>query len=490
MGRQRKNLFMLIAAVLVIGGLAGVYFWQEHTARQIPAAETDPLDLLAGNIILIDRAEEDIVSVRFTNNDGHDLTLFSATDEYGDIIWAIEEVPDAPIIQSSAREMVRAFHYLSAEAQVFEVVENPADFGIGANITATATYTDGSRNTIFVGSLTPAHDRFYMMLEGDPGLYLLYTYFGNRYLNTADDLYDRNLPHIVLDGAEYLLISERGTEPIEFAFDGTEEEKQEMYEKYGMVVINMVTPHPGRELYYQSLEMHVMNTFSENFRLGELIELFPESYASYGLDDPSLEFKYIGIHGIDEIHLLFGDRTDDGLIYVKQAHRPEVFTASYEAVRAMYGVNPFRFIERFIALIDIQHVENIQISYSSDPSRTLDMVINHDFQPPDDNWPNGRDIMFPTINGRDVEESEFKAVYRLLIGLTSDVEIEPFEPTDAPTFTVTFNMRDGRDAVHVAYHLYEANFFAMSRDGGPCVLVTSRHATDVFFNAVAELLGR
>jgi hypothetical protein len=486
MSRQRKNLIGLITAIVLIGGLGGIYAWSNHTQEII---EEEPFDLLSSNIILIDRLERDIVAVRFTDNISHDMTLFSYMDDYDNILWAVEAAPDAPIIQSMAREMVRAFSFLSAEDRVFDEVENPADFGIGENITATALYTDGSTHTIHVGRLTPSHERFYMMLEGDPALYLLYTYYGTRYLNTMDDLFDRNLPQIVLDGAEYILINERDAEPIEFTFIGTEEEKEDMYRRFGMVNITMTTPHLGRELYYTSMDRVLINDFNNLFRLGEMVALIPEDLSVYGLDEPSLEFKYIGIRGIDEIHLLFGDRTEDGLIYVKQADRSEVFTANFDAVSGMYGVNPFRLIERFIALIDIQHVDNIEVIYPDNPSRNYAMFVNHDFHPPDDTWPNGRDIMFPTINGIEVEETDFKAVYRLLIGLTSDLEIEPFAPEDAPVFTVIFNMRDGNPPVRIDYYLYQANFFAMSRDGDICYLITSVQATDVFFNGVEALLG-
>jgi hypothetical protein len=478
---------MLLSAVLLMVGLGFAYFFQQQAVNE--NAETDALPPIGStNIILIDRQEAEIVSVRFTAPNGHDMTLF-AQETDGETVWAMLAAPDAPIYQSMAREMIRAFYHLSAEEQLFESIDNPQDYGIGENITATATYTDGTTATIFVGKMTSSHERFYMMLEGDPGLYLLYTYFGNRYLNTADDLIDRRLPDVILDGAEYLLIAERGAEPIEFTFIGTEEEKEELYLKYGIINITMVSPHPGRELYYSSMERTLMESFNTNFRLGELVELFPADYAPYGLDEPSLEFHWVGNFALDELHLLFGDRlTDEGLIYVKQADRPEVFLADFTAVSAMYGVNPYLFIERFIALIDIMDVDTIEINYPSQPGRSHSLHVNHGKTPPDENNPDGRDTMNPTINGTAVTESDFKLVYRYLIGLTSDVEIEPYEPETGPEFTVTFNKRDGKPPVQTAYYPYEANFFAMSRDGGPCVVVTSRQATDVFFKGVEDVL--
>jgi hypothetical protein len=493
MSRQKKNIIMLIMAILLVGGLSGVYLWQSREVAlpdyTLHEEEEDiAATILSGNIILIDKTEADIASVAYSDFIGHNLTLVSSVDEYGEIVWAMQEAPHLVIYQSMAREMVRAFHYLSAEDMIFEQVENPADFGIGSNITATATYKDGSTHTIHVGSLTPNHERFYMMLEGDPALYLFYTYFGTRFMNTASDLIDRTIPYLLMDGAEYLLINERGREPIEFAFKGNEQEKEDMYQRFGMVTVHMTSPHLGRELYYGNIDALLMDDFNTYFRLGEMRLLNPTDYARFGLDEPSLELKWISMHAVDQIHLLFGDRTEDGMIYVRHGDSPEVYVADFEAVRNFYGVNPFLFVDRFMALIDILDVDTVEINHLTDTERNYTFVMNHDKTEPTEWHPEGRDLIFPTVNGTEIEDTPFRNMYRHLIGMTSDVDIEPFEPTGDPEFAVTFHMRDGSPPIVTAYYLYETHFLAMSRDGAPCVLVISRQATEDFFRAVGELL--
>jgi hypothetical protein len=481
MERKTKNLIMMITALVLIGGLAGLYIWQDNR----PVEEPEEISLATPSIILIDRPEDEITSVRFTAP-GHDLTLIPIVNEEGNTRWAMEEAPDAQIDQFMAREMIRSAGYLSVENKILDSVDNPADYGIGTHINARAAYTDGSSITIYVGNLTPSHERYYLMLEGDPALYSLFTYFGNRYLNTANSLIERDTPQIIIDGAEYLLIHERGSRIIEFAFDGDEDEKEEMYERFGMVNITMTSPYPGRDLYYTNMENNIFSRFNERFRLGDLAALMPGDLSEFGLDEPSLEFKWISQYAMDELHLLFGDRTDDGMIYCKFYDRPQVFLVEFDSVSTLFNINLFQsgIIERFIALIDIMTVEHIVIEDSANPNRDFIIDINHRVMPEDEG---GWEYIEPTVNGIGVEESPLKLVYRLLIGLTSDVEIEPFEPTVTPDFTVTF-IRPEEGDVRITYYEYETHFYAMSRDGGPCIFLTSRQAVEIFFNALENLI--
>jgi hypothetical protein len=481
MGRQVKNIITLAVTLLIIGGLAGVYIWQ--TSR--PEPEPEPAaPAREPAIILIDREEADVVSVRFTAQ-GHDMTMLSREDEFGAIEWVIADAPDTPIAQFSAREMIRSAYYLSVEEKLFDAVDNPAEYGVGNNIKAEVTYKDGTTAVIHVGNMTPSHERFYMMLEGDPGLYLLFTYFGNRYLYTADDLIDKNTPPIDVNGAEYLLINQRGKKPVEFIYTGTEEEKEEYYEQFGTIVMDMVSPYPGRELYYSSIERLVIDPFNEKFRLGKLIELSAEDLSLYGLDEPSLEFHWIGAFENETMHLLFGDKTEDDLIYVMQKERPEVFTVTFESVSSLFDINPMQFIDRFIALMDIRFCERIEIIYPSVPSRNYNIVINNEVVTEDERE---RDTISPVINGREVDDSAFRSTYRLLIGLSSDVEIDPFEPEGEPEFTIIYRMTNGPDT-YIRFFVYDANFYAMSRDNEICMFVTSRQSTEQFFKSLEGLTG-
>jgi hypothetical protein len=169
------------------------------------------------------------------------------------------------------------------------------------------------------------------------------------------------------------------------------------------------------------------------------------------------------------------------MIYLQMAGRDEVFITRYDMVASLFDINPLSVVDRFVALIDIRDCERIEIHYPSVPARNFDIFINHGHD-------GERDTIEPTINRQKVDDSAFRGVYRLLIGLTSDVEIEPFEPQGEPVFTITYTLID-KPPVHIRYYEYETNFYAMARDGELCLFVTSRQSTEQFFKGIEELLN-
>jgi len=221
----------------------------------------------------------------------------------------------------------------------------------------------------------------------------------------------------------------------------------------------------------------------EAFRLGDVISLAPSDLSPYGLDNPSLMFAYQDIFG--ETQLLFGDTfieevngQDIEFIYVKFADRPHVFRAEYAPVSVLYNLNIFLFIERFIALPSILGVERITIE-AIGASRNFDMIINH--------GPQGSHDIFPTINGVEVEESDFRVAYRLLIALMMEGEIEPFTPQGTPDIAITYHRPEDPD-LEIRLFAHGNNLYAVSVDGEDAWFVTHRRDVDVFFNHVVEIM--
>ncbi len=113
--------------------------------------------------------------------------------------------------------------------------------------------------------------------------------------------------------------------------------------------------------------------------LGEMVEIKAEDLTPYGLDDPSMEFWYKS--GETDIHLLLGDKTEDGNIYAKLFDREQVFLMEYALVESLYGLDPLSVVEKFIALVYIDDCERIIVDHT-DPSLDFELVMNHEVLPP------------------------------------------------------------------------------------------------------------
>jgi hypothetical protein len=224
-----------------------------------------------------------------------------------------------------------------------------------------------------------------------------------------------------------------------------------------------------------------MNAFEhlEFFRLTEVIELFPANLSIYGLDDPSLTLIFRDAEARDFI-LTFGDVRDDDSIYVMYNDLPHVFIADYNIVSPMFGLNPFTFIDRFIALVNIVDVESISISGEGFPEHY--MTINN-FEDDDE-----RPQIAPIFNGQEVSDSGFRLFYQALIAIMYEQDIGLQENMGRPDLVVTFNLLDPAEPPTVVeFFNYDANFYAVRQYPHPVQFVTSRRAVSMMFDS-AELL--
>jgi len=293
----------------------------------------------------------------------------------------------------------------------------------------------------------------------------------NRLMLRLDDLLYINLPDWNVEAIDHIKIAQRGRDVIAFAF-----EEHHTFE--GMHWLVMHEPFPGREVFAAGLDYHIFSHFSA-FELGALVDLHPTNFADYGLDNPSLEFVYHSFLG--DAHLLFGDvffrevgGREVAYIYVQLAGRPHVFEALYEPVSFLFDINVLRFIERFIALVNIRDTAGLEVS---SPGGDFEISINHIEDTED---------IAPTINDNPVDDALFRTVYRLIIGLTIDSELEPFSPTDAPLYVVRYFMTDADDIEIRLFH-YNDNFLAVSLNGEDVWFATNRRNFNMFIERLAEL---
>ncbi|MCL2527256.1 MAG: DUF4340 domain-containing protein [Defluviitaleaceae bacterium] len=470
--KEKKGFISLAVAVLVVVGMVGLLFWQRNREpapeEYVPAAPPQV-------IRLVDRQEAEVTKIVFADDDGTH-TLVPYIDDEGQIQWRWEGadyVLHLPFASNKARASFNLFSNQIIHEDIHEVPDlRLEEFGF-SRLVVTAHYNDGTTKNLYMGGPTPDFVGYFMMVEGNPGLYVISRSNGDRLLQGLEDMLCTALPFWDAETADYVLLVERGRDPIEFS--RVDHETIE-----GATFLQMIEPIPYREVHASGFQHHIIDDFGD-FRISGLASLHPADLSPYGLDDPVVEFIYKAFHG--EAHLLFGDvffrdvnGTETAFIYVKFADRPHVFEALYEPARALKNVNFLRFIDRFIALINIQDVGRIDITA---PNGEFEVYINHDDE-------DERDIA-PTINGISVAEQPFRVAYRLLVGLGIDGEVEPFTPTAPPIYTVTHSLLEGDDVV-LHFYAHDDNFLAVSVDGEEAWFVTGRVNVERFLTALVNLM--
>lgn len=478
MSKALKQLITLGVVAVLFGGLLAAYFVlgaDQDSGEEITAAEAAQAIV---PLRLVEQSESEILRAVFVNDTGT-FTIEAIETDDDRVSWIYAGNPDFVLEQSSARNIMRDVFFLTATDMVLESVENPADFGIGRAV-ATGYFRDGSVEVIRLGSMTPDHSRFYIMREGDPALYLVSTASGNRLIQGIADLVDRELPVVDTSFLRHIYINERGRDPIEFAWYGTEEELEETLTQFGGIWLTMKSPYPGRDLHITNLEMVAFVPF-EGFRPGDTVELFPTDLAQYGLNAPRLEFILEDVFE-ERFHVIIGDDHDDEFVYMMYGDRPHVWLVERRFIEGLLGLNPFRFIDRFVALVPIVDVERVVISGYG---RNYDIFINN-FE--DDNE---RAQIAPVMNGQEVQDGAFRRFYQTMIAISFDQEIETREAEGPPDVVITYYLNDGGDEgpIVVEFFGYDANFYAVRQYPEPLQFVTSRLGVSVLFDSAERIMA-
>ncbi|MCL2399334.1 MAG: DUF4340 domain-containing protein [Defluviitaleaceae bacterium] len=483
MSKATKQLITLGIALVLIGGLAAVYFVLGAEQNQEEIAAVEPATAVAQPLRLVDRTENDLERVTFAN--ANSFTIEAEEDAIGQVTWIYVNNRDIELDQSQVRSMMRDIFLLNAADTVLEVVDNPEEFSIGQTV-ITGYFRDGSQEVIRLGSLTPDHRNFYVMVDGDPALYLITAVIGNRLSQQISDLIARELPFVDTMQLTYLAVQERGRPLLEFAWIGSEAELQASLQQFGATGLTMTTPYPGRDMHFVAFSYHAYEDF-EGFNPGELIEMFPQDLGRFGLDDPLLQFIMEDAGG-GAFHLMFGNNHDDTHVYMMYGsgrladniEHSSVFLAERRFIEGLLGLNPFNFIDRFVALMNIAEVDRIVIQ-SDTRGRHHEMIIN--------NYEDeaSRAQIAPIVDGQEVDDRAFRNFYQIVIGITYDQEIELIEEPGAPDILITYHLLNGESIV-VEFFAIDANFYAVRQQGHPLQFVTGRLVVDMMFNTISQTL--
>lgn len=478
MTRKKKRTITLSILVVLVAAMGAFYFLYERE-------EYEPEPFVSTFSTLVQRPETDVASVNFLHKDGDSYQMRPTHNQQGQVAWYWQPEPDYMLMATRARQKVQMAWQLTAADTVHEYTAglNLADFGLAPpQLTMQVEYTDGTAKNIYIGYNTADMRHAFLMVTGSDAMYITNSVWADRATAGIESLIDMELPLFTLH-VEHMRIIQRGVPEIELSVmygEGVLDESMavSMLALPELKRLRMVQPLLGRGIDEARLEIFLLDVFQE-FRLQEVVSLAPASLAPYGLDNPSLEFVFYDPW--EETHLIFGNRffvDDVEYIYVKFADRPHVFKALFETADILFDFNIFMFIERFLALVDIQDVERLTME-SDDQYRNFEAVLNH----------YGEFDIAPTVNGINVTESDFRVAYRLLIALSADSDVPPFTPTAAPCVTITFHRIQHPDTI---VHLFDldGNFYGVSVNGSDVWFVTNARDVGVMFdywNGMLEL---
>jgi len=406
--------------------------------------------------------QQDVISLSITAR--KDTPNFFVDNE-SSAGWRVDSSARIKLGPSQMRALAHVITSLDMAELLLDHADDPASFGFDPPQSVVRIhYTNETEAALLLGYATPGGDNFYIMREGDPAVYIVDGYIGERYVFTLDNLSDKSMPSIDTGRLAYAYVNN----------DGYEIEVMPMLETNG--AIGMTRPFPGRGVYLSIFTDSVLGNLDE-IHFDELVEIAHGGELGYGLDVPWLDVRI----NDDEnyFHLLVGSEAGDGKFYARRGYDDMIFTIDGELIKRFRDADAFSFIDRFVALIHIGTVQSITIADG-------DQITEAELYPGQAGTDTAQDELelSPLVDGNEVDAEEFRIWYQALVGLSYDSALDEFEPEEdtEPVFVVKYvlggNRSHGAEIREYEYYDYNDNFYAI-KDEGQWFVVNKQSVTTV-----------
>lgn len=480
--RKTRN---IIIFVLVIGLLIGAYFFLANRP------EDEPEEIVSDTISVYKSDKNEIKKIELSSING-ELTINRIEKEVeegeGDnkelvlkTLWEVDYEHDVILKQMSIDDIAYTFASLNAERIIEEETpDNLEPYGLKEpQAKGTATLDDGSKRTLYLGNKTPSGSTYYLMVEGDPKVYEVWTNHGDRLLYTLSDIRDKTIPFIDLNDFRYLYLDKGDGRPLEIKIndDISGEDAQ-----FGIGIWQMTRPY-NEPMGVNGEAIHDMLEGIQGFTIEEFIEDGVEDLSKYGLDEPSLEFIFMD--GESKTHMIFGDEYDEKYLYFKLPDSDSVFGIR-KSLTNFADIRAFDLVEKFAYIVNIDDVDKIEVE-GFDKSHVLSMEREIIKEAEDEDEEDEVETTY-FLDGVEVQDKAFKKAYQSVIGVLVDGEnIQDME--EKPEVKTTFYLNKGSNReVSINYVPYDSDFYAVFR-GGQAEFVVNKGLVKNIFD-MAEALAK
>lgn len=421
---------ILLTLLLTAAGLCGL--WQALLQTEPPAAAPDA-DLPANAYrMLYERPLNTFeqMQVALADGEGYSVSSCMVYDANGHLLGVTSQLGQPLLVDGRGDFALdsAAWQMMLVAAQNLPVTASYDALDLDAcglsspKARIEISYADGERIRLAIGNKTASGASCYVQMEGD----------GQVHLAPSDffDVMTRPLKaHHALPGALNASVDNAG----QAAVAGLET---------GSIIVTL-NPQDGQLLPW-TVESPIRHSASTE-RVEALIEgicaIRAEEYvatvydvnglAAYGLDTPVrlIASFYDGV--IRDIHV--GRDAGNGRVYVRMDSTGDIYLASREQLAFAEQASLDGLLDRFAALVPIQQLERVEIDLDGQTVRMEQL------------WQEGDKAVASgyVIDGENVTQQEFSAVYAQIIGLQFDKTADDVIQTGAERARIRFVMRDG-----------------------------------------------
>ncbi|NOU91893.1 DUF4340 domain-containing protein [Paenibacillus sp. LMG 31456] len=487
---MKKNFIFLIAVVVVLIILLIIQFAIQNNNNKegTHAAETT----VSTPTFSISGSESEVKKIKIVNTAGmFELVHAKGISGSESIDWVLETKPDFPVDQNllnniAVNAILTKFNMLDEHAT------NLMQFGLDpANAEVIVTLNNGRDHTIKIGNPTPDQANYYVVINNEKAIYLMNSGNAKRLLVSLNELFDNKIPEINLKNLKSIEILKSGKLFLDLKAKQNKESAPASLPGAHLLPSNhlvMKYPVPDRDVYLEDfakstfgLPKGTSNLTNNTIKVLSIVDEKPLDIGHYGLSVPALELKIQDDK--TDYHLMLGDASGD-IIYAKFANKNYIFSINKESIHSILTFEPIRFIDRFLALINIVDCDQISIEASSSK---FNVKINHKELPLASGQSTQGEEQSGTFNGKVIEVDQLRKFYEMIIGLSFDAVIEPVEKPGNPLTTIKYTTKKGEKTV--IFYTYNDNFYLVKVGDGPAQYLINKQAVDEVIMACKDIMS-
>lgn len=443
---MKRNIIMLIAAVVALALLAGGYFllqkWEPSSNK-----EDDGETLLGQSgeteyLINIDSSEIASVTV---NNGEETYTVKNGESP------SIEGYSSHIIDTSKLSSLI----YSSGSVAISHKIEGKGDslslYGLdNPQKWVLVSMKDGTKHKLLIGNSANFEGECYAMSEGGDFVATVSSYEIESLMQKPSEL--RSMEICTLDGQNIasFTIKKNGKKEITVKYDENFKPTNEYQ------AVSYLVTYPYNNVNASLDKLQTLFEKISSLTAQSIVEENPSNLKKYGLDKP-YEIEMTDHEG-KTTKVTMGSYGEDGNVYLMCNGVPVVYLADcpfYEVVKESRADD---YVDRFINLFSIDAVKSIEVKAEGE-THILEITKKSE------------DESTYKIDGKLVSEKPFKELYQLIIGVTATDFVNK-EPAGDKKCEFTFNFMDNTKKTFT-YYVYNDRYCIVKADNGlRCLALT------------------
>lgn len=453
MKKTTKNIIIALAVLLVLGVAAAVLILTSPSAETETDSTSSSSSELADKII--DKEIADVKSVAIHNNETDEtLTLVptkNSADSEANDTFTIEGWEDEDVTTANVLSLAQAFYSITPTKEL-GTVENLAEYGLDGDgvYKTTVTYTDGTSDTILVGSEAGETYGWYILYNDTVYIAPLstnltkskYSFIGTNVVAIPDLTTEDEEGNETTMTPELTSLHLSGTNFPEEIQMGVSDDELLLYEISEPIFAGASSTR------IDSLLEQLQNVTATGVAA---VQATDAELEQYGLDTPTAVAEYT-LNG--ETHTLrAGDKTN-GIYSLMVDDNRTIYLVESTSIDSWAEATLFDLRDGFIRLPNIKSVQYFTVeSANGTDTYEIERTLNEERTTETTPF---YDITKITLDGKEIEYDNYQPFYQLCLAI-SVLNEEAREPEGDPVLTLRYKFFDGHEEEVCFYTIPDAD---------------------------------